>query len=108
MRKIWIKKPAEPKGYSFWDSELSDDENCLREDDFKNSVCFVPEARFNELEAKLKVAVEALEEAYELIRSTGYTIDNNNGNRCMNGNEYVWIDRGILVMKEALEKIKAK
>lgn len=67
MRKIWVKKPAEPKGYSFWDSELSDDENCLREDDFKNSVCFVPEARFNELEAKLKVAVEALEIMTDII-----------------------------------------
>lgn len=59
MRKIWIKKPCEPKGYSFWESELSDDENCLREEDFKNAICFVPEARFKELEEKLAEAEKA-------------------------------------------------
>jgi hypothetical protein len=62
--------------------------------------------KIGHLEEKLRVAIEALGEAYELIRSTSYTIDNNNGNRCMDGNEYIWIDRGIIVMKEALQKIK--
>jgi hypothetical protein len=57
------------------------------------------------IEKKLKVVVEALNESYEMIRSTSYTVDNNTGNRVMDGNEYVWIDRGIIVMKEALEKI---
>lgn len=55
-------------------------------------------------DSKLCLAVEALSKAYELIRSTGYTIENNK--RVMDGNEYVWIDRGIVVIKEALAAIK--
>jgi len=57
MRKLWIKKPSEMNGYSFWETEVSDDENCLMEDDFKNAICFVPEARFKELKEKFGIAL---------------------------------------------------
>ena len=76
MRKLWIKKPCDRKGYSFWETEVSDDEHCLREDDFKNSVCFVPEARYRELELEQVRHIEIIEEAnsklvYELEAKNG-------------------------------------
>ncbi len=58
------------------------------------------------LKEENKVLRESLKEAYELIRSTGYTIENDK--RCMDGNEYVWIDRALFIMKEALSRIKGE
>jgi hypothetical protein len=67
MRKLWIKKPADRKGYSFWETEVSDDENCLREDDFKDSVCFIPLVRFSELDDKIQSLEKQLSDMSEVF-----------------------------------------
>jgi hypothetical protein len=93
-------------GAEFVQGEVKDLEYQLEQQKIMNPISVDMVATISDLSEKLKVAVEALNESYEMIRSTSYTVDNNTGNRVMDGNEYIWIDRGIIVMKEALEKLK--
>lgn len=50
------------------------------------------------LQEQIEIANLVIKESYSLIKSTGYQeVD---GNRVMDANEYVWIDRALLLMKK--------
>jgi hypothetical protein len=110
MRKLWIKKPSDRNGYSFWDTEVSDDENCLREDDFNNLICFVPESRYKHLESQVKMLKETNSELETKVDELERELEQQRFNNKHN----LSIDQGVAdrmamlesqnkIMKEALE-----
>jgi len=50
--------------------------------------------------ARSRELIAEIREGYNCIRTTGYSEEN--GKRCMDGNEYPWIDRGLKMIKDAL------
>lgn len=69
----------------------------------KNANWFAEE--IEKLEKQLTITREALIEAHSMISATGYTKKLENGSVVLNGNEWPWIQRGIKVMKEAIDKL---
>lgn len=43
-REIWVKKPIPGGNYKYWETLVSNDPECMKEDDFKHAVRFI-EAR---------------------------------------------------------------
>ena len=52
-----------------------------------------------EMAQKIKQLESDLKEVASLILTTSYTV-NDKGERVMDGNEYVWIDRAVAILKK--------
>lgn len=61
-KKVWIKDAIGPKLSDFWSTEVSSSEICLRENDFRDAVCYIPEEVFIKRESELLNEIDELEQ----------------------------------------------